>query len=382
MTLMLLAIREAAITAITADVLHGLPASSAGFHLSRPANAAEQRREKSPGGCLAHQVLIVTSRSDIHADAVIEAAATLGSRCFRLDLDRFPIDYGIDLCCQDGQWSGEIRHNPSDHTLSIASIGSIWLRSRACFAYPSDPLPAQERAHADAETDHMLLGLLHGLKGFWMSHPSALRAASWKPEQLQRATRLGFKIAPSMITNEPARAEAFRRAYGAVVFKPLSSPYLAADAVTPDERSASMLMTTLIDAHCSLDAVAEAPCFFQKYIAKRREWRVTIVGREIYAAKIDSQADIRTAIDSRDMSAEIAYEAGELPTEVAERCLALAHSYGLAYSAIDLIETPDGDWVFLENNPQGQFLYVEQLLPNLKVTDSVARALINGANGA
>jgi glutathione synthase/RimK-type ligase-like ATP-grasp enzyme len=33
---------------------------------------------------------------------------------------------------------------------------------------------------------------------------------------------------------------------------------------------------------------------------------------------------------------------------------------GLEYGAIDLRKTPEGEYVFLEVNPAGQFLYVEK----------------------
>jgi len=39
---------------------------------------------------------------------------------------------------------------------------------------------------------------------------------------------------------------------------------------------------------------------------------------------------------------------------------ALMRRLGLVYGAIDLRLTPDGRYVFLEINPAGQFLYVEQ----------------------
>jgi len=37
-----------------------------------------------------------------------------------------------------------------------------------------------------------------------------------------------------------------------------------------------------------------------------------------------------------------------LPEEVRQRCLAFVHSYGLEYGALDLIVTPEGEYVFLE----------------------------------
>ena len=131
-----------------------------------------------------------------------------------------------------------------------------------------------------------------------------------------------------------------------------------------------------------LDAVAQLPCFFQHHVRKAHELRVTVIGDRLFAARIHSQDDPRTAADFRDFSAEILYEAATLPPELERRCIQLVHSYGLTYGAIDLIVTPEGEHVFLENNPAGQFLFVEQLVPELRMCDAVAQCLIDGAGAA
>jgi D-alanine-D-alanine ligase-like ATP-grasp enzyme len=52
--------------------------------------------------------------------------------------------------------------------------------------------------------------------------------------------------------------------------------------------------------------------------------------------------------------------AHDLPDDVADKLRALMRRLGLAYGAIDLRLTEDGRYVFLEINPAGQFLYVEE----------------------
>jgi glutathione synthase/RimK-type ligase-like ATP-grasp enzyme len=258
------------------------------------------------------------------------------------------------------------------------------MRKRAVFAYAS-PLAAQEKAYADAEMEHVLFSLLYSLDGYWMSHPAALRGAMWKGEQLVRAARMGFSVPRSIVTNRRAGVEALRAsARDGLIFKTLSSPGLAAEQVAPDERVAAGLPTTRItEEHDeALDAVVELPCFFQDYVPKRHELRVTVIGDAVFAARIHSQDDPRTATDCRDMSAEILYEAEDLSPDVARLCLAFVQSYGLTYGALDLIVTPEGDHVFLENNPVGQFLFVEQLVPQLDMTGALAACLVKGATAA
>lgn len=328
------------------------------------------------------RVLIVTNRADLHADIVSAKLAATGGAPFRLNLDEFPKHFALNLEFARERWEGELVHLPSGDSLAVSEIGAVWMRKKASFQFLSADLAPQELAYAEGEMEHMLFSLLYSLDCYWMSHPAALRAASWKGEQLLRAARLGFRVPPSLVTNRRSGVDAFRaRMNGDIVFKSLSSPSLAAEAVAPEERIAGALPTTRItDEHEeALDAVAELPSFFQQHVPKRHELRVTVIGSRVFAARIDSQEDPRTATDYRDFSAEIRFAAERLPPELERRCLELVHSYGLNYGAIDLIVTPQGEHVFLENNPVGQFLFIEQLVPELDMTGALAACLVEGA---
>lgn len=329
------------------------------------------------------RILIVTNTADLHADLVAERLASRGSPAFRLNLDEFPARYELDLRLHHGVWGGTLRYLPNADTLDIARIGAVWTRKTAEFAFASDELGPQERAYAGKEMEHMLFGLLYGLDCFWMSHPAALRGAMWKGEQLARAAKHGFDVPASIVTNRVDSARMFHAAaQGDIVFKALASPFLGADMVEPEDRVTAGLPTTRIGSeHESLlDAVAELPCFFQRYVPKRYELRVTVIDDLVFAAKIHSQDDPRTAVDFRDFSAPIRYEATRLPDAIERRCRDYVRSYGLTYGAIDLIVTPDDRYVFLENNPAGQFLFVEQLVPEFKMLDALADRLIVGCH--
>lgn len=328
------------------------------------------------------RVLIVTNRTDLHADIVSAKLATAGGEPFRLNLDEFPRHFALHLELAHGRWEGELAHLPTGEVLSVSDIGAVWMRKKASFSFLSPDLAPQELAYAEGEMEHMLFSLLYSLDCYWMSHPVALRGASWKGEQLLRAARLGFCVPPSLITNRRGSVDAFRaKMDGDIIFKALSTPTLGAAEVAREERIAGTLPTTRItDEHEeALDAVAELPCFFQQHVPKRYELRVTVIGHRVFAARIDSQDDPRTATDYRDFSAEIRYAAERLPPELERRCLELVHSYGLNYGAIDLIVTPRGEHVFLENNPVGQFLFIEELVPELDMTGALAACLMEGA---
>lgn len=328
------------------------------------------------------KILIISHSGDLHADLVTAILAERDHAPFRINLDAFPRDYQLSQTVQAGQASARVRRLPEGDWLDLRQVGAVWLRKPAEYAYASADLTAQERAYAQLETQQAIFSTLYALDCYWLSHPLALRGAQWKGEQLARATRMGFRVPASVITNVPDEVRALRAAVGGpIIFKAMSTPTLAAEAVEGDERVSRGIGTTLVDDAMldSLEAVSELSCQFQEYIAKQYELRVTVIGKRLFAARLYSQDDARTAVDSRDMSAPIRYEACILPDAIQQRCLDFVHSYGLEYGALDLIVTPDGEYVFLENNPVGQFLYVQQLVPTLPLLESVADTLIEGA---
>ena len=96
--------------------------------------------------------------------------------------------------------------------------------------------------------------------------------------------------------------------------------------------------------------------------------------RDIFPAAIHSQetaykVDFRMEMNSARM------EAVELPEDVIARLHNLMKRLGLVYGAIDMRLTPDGRYVFLEINPAGQWLFVEQQTGQ-PITKSLVRLLL------
>lgn len=324
-------------------------------------------------------ILIITNSFDLHADLIEPILKQKNQSFFRLNLDKFPKDYHLKQLYVSGKVEVTIEHLLSKQTIHFEDIGAVWNRKPAPFSFISNDLAPQELAFAKTETEHTLFGLLYTLDCYWMSHPVNLRGAMWKGEQLNRATQFGFRIPHSLVTNCPEDVRRFKSLIsGDIIFKSLSTPDLASVEVDDDDCIATGLATTIVTDELmnNLEAVREIPCHFQEYIPKKYELRVTVVGNSVFVAKLYSQDDERTKVDSRDMSAEIRYEATALPDSIHKRCLEFVKSYGLNYSAMDIIVTPDEDYVFLENNPNGQFLYIQELIPEFNILETVADTLI------
>ena len=67
-----------------------------------------------------------------------------------------------------------------------------------------------------------------------------------------------------------------------------------------------------------------------------------------------------------------------LPAQVEEGLLRIAGALDMTYGAADLIETPDGQYVFLEMNPAGEFVWLQELA-GLPIYEALAEALLGKA---
>jgi len=112
-------------------------------------------------------------------------------------------------------------------------------------------------------------------------------------------------------------------------------------------------------------SVVYAPCLFQEYVPKMLEIRVTVIGTKVFPVALDSQSsDISRHDWRRDNGSGVKYLPFSLPDGIAGRCLRFMDYFGIRFSAFDFILTPDGRCVFLENNPNGQWAWLDLELGN------------------
>ncbi len=114
-------------------------------------------------------------------------------------------------------------------------------------------------------------------------------------------------------------------------------------------------------AEADLDALSglrQSPMVFQERIPKARELRVACVDGRCFPGALDATRYESIAVDWRhpDVSeVGIGWEPDALPRDVEAQLGALLRALGLVFGAVDLIRTPDGEHVFLEVNPAGEW---------------------------
>jgi glutathione synthase/RimK-type ligase-like ATP-grasp enzyme len=321
-------------------------------------------------------VLILTEEQDLHADRVCEELLSRRIPFLRFHTSDFPYPalMTIQECAQ--RVEGRIVYNGQE--MATTDIRSVWYRRPGKPTFPQGWAPGV-REFAVRETQLALRGLYEMIPTLWVSQPGAINRAELKIGQLAWARRLGFRIPDTLITNDPAEVRDFySRHDGQIVGKTLS-----AGGVDYSDGSTGIIFTTPVtEAHAvDFDRVSVTPCLFQEYISKRIELRVAVFGRRVLAAEIHSQEHELSRHDWRRYQMGISWRAHALPPDLSEKCALLVASLGLEFGCLDLIVTPDGEHVFLELNPNGQWAFLEDFA-GLPVTDAMVTLLADGPGNA
>jgi hypothetical protein len=103
------------------------------------------------------------------------------------------------------------------------------------------------------------------------------------------------------------------------------------------------------------DSLSLCPTIYQEYIPGTRHIRVCYFGENTYTAMIESpELDWRQSLN-------VPVSEHRLDEETKRKLRAVLDSLKLKMGIFDLKLTENGDAVWLEINPQGQFLFIEGL---------------------
>lgn len=127
----------------------------------------------------------------------------------------------------------------------------------------------------------------------------------------------------------------------------------------------------------NLASLQDCPVTIQEFIPKKLELRSTVIGEKILTAAIDtSKSNQESQQDWRHYDwANTRYSVFQLPHEIELRVFALMKDLGLSFGAIDFILDTEERFVFLEVNPIGQFLWIEDLT-DLPICRTMAEHLL------
>jgi len=262
------------------------------------------------------------------------------------------------------------------------------LRLRLPIPPVPDEVSIDARRFHNAQWWKMLSGLqlAWAEKGIPMVNSPVYGALDDKTAQLIRAANVGFATPETVHTASVAPLDRFTEPKDLVAIKPFAPFVRLTNGDGPYQR----LLTNVVDLEELTDGLrtsrVPAPTIVQHVVNATREHRIVVVDQQVFGASAS-----RDGLDGIDMRrpavTDIGAEASELPDAVRAQCIKLVEQSGLAMAVLDVLETqPDidagnaSDWVFLELNPMGHFLWVEQLT-NQPICRAIALLLAKEALG-
>jgi|SRR5689334_17572780 len=310
-------------------------------------------------------IVVFSEPTDVHAQSVIRELAKAGESDVRLvDLRDVPQRASLTMAFSNAHGSGFELAIGNGPPVRLDAVQSFWWRRPQTFVLPGG-MDANSQHFALTELSTAFQGLWQCTTGLWINDPVRDSAAAHKPWQLETARDVGLPIPDTLMTTDPEKVRAFwesRR--GEVIYKPFLQTFHSWRETRQLKREELAL----------LDSVRLAPVIFQSLVPGAADLRVTIIGDEIFPAAVD--------IDKMEYKLDVrlnqqAYERHQLPADVGAKLLELMRRLGLEYGAIDLRLTPDGEYVFFEVNPAGQFLFVEHAC-GLPISAALAARLAAG----
>lgn len=324
-------------------------------------------------------ILLLTNRTDIHPNPVIPKIKSLGGEVFRLNTDDLLRSNKISSIPDKGIWM--IENTKTGLKVNSKDVCSVWERR------PSQPLTPRrgsldERDQHDdlieQEAAEFVLWFRYSLSSAtWLGHPIYDRWAGSKIHQLQVAKQLGSIVPRTFIGNSFSEFKNWKREGRSLVVKPLDADCMEIGGEEYcffsrkiDPQDAPNIDNEVFDNTIN---------YIQEYVEKLRELRVTVVGQDVFTCVIDSQSmkenqgreDWRQGYDHG-----IKHYAIETPPWIKNFCLKYLKHLKLNFGCFDFIETEAHEYVFLECNPNGQWMWIEEET-GLKISDSIAKFLVD-----
>lgn len=326
-------------------------------------------------------ILIVTNKEDIHPTPVIEHLERKGVPFFRLNTECLLSDYDFDWTYDSVKGDDfRMRNIHTGVEVNGHDIKSVWERRPIV---PSelrfDNIPEVNK-HNLAEAHGFLSFLLYYLGDrFCIGHHLYDRSSSSKMLQLKLAGELGVSVPDTCFSNDKRSIEKFTENYDVVCIKSIDNDNIWVE----DELKEHVLYTKSVKTEDLLlldnESFSQTVSYLQQYIEKDYELRVTVVCKEVFACRIDSQRmgnDIGRIDWRQGLDYNMPHSIHELPNRIKTFCVNFLERLNLKFGCFDFIVTPNGDYVFLECNPNGQWLWIEQET-GLEISKCIAETLTN-----
>jgi glutathione synthase/RimK-type ligase-like ATP-grasp enzyme len=234
-----------------------------------------------------------------------------------------------------------------------------------------------------AQWSKLSRGLWHALEyaGVFCVNP-ATSVAMWEDKltQLVVADEVGLATPATRYLCDLSAAADFADARGGqIVYKPFT-PYLGPPRVDGHITELYSQVVTASELRAqAADNLVATPGIFQPYVDKAFELRVVYVGGTIFTCRIESQQSTVADKDWRRYDlVNTPHLVHDLDATVERKIGELMRRMNLRFGSLDFIVTPEGEHVFLEVNPVGQFGWIVEQT-GLPIHERLADLLIDRA---
>lgn len=322
------------------------------------------------------KILINTIPMDYHAAAVQCGIEALGGECYRWIGGNWPQRQFHYFHADTSRINVHVKDDGLG-AFNLSSADVVWMRRVHSPVMPNN-IDALDMPFLESEIKAWSASWrsVIGRKAVWVNNFGASRDGESKPYQLMVATEVGLEIPNTLMTNDPAEVTRFvSNQKNGAIFKNHTGVRMWEEG-----GKSYMFRTVEIDASSlpPTTSIQHSPGIYQERIDKAFELRVVYMNGEILCASLDTQAHRRTKMDWRvPLDAPVKIEPFELPDELKAKICVFMQKMDLLFGSLDFIVTPDGRYVFLEVNQQGQFLWLEKRNPDIKMLDRFCRFLLN-----
>ena len=267
------------------------------------------------------KVLIITYSEDNECiDTVKTAINEKNGEAYRFNTDLFPT--GIQLTLVENNRKKRVVISGPEGELNLEEITAIWYRRVRLGDKIPGSMDSELRKASILEARTVFFGFLESVDTFILDRVSKIRIASHKQLQLQIAKKAGLDIPRTLTTNKPEEVrEFFPTCKHGMITKMLSS-----FSVYEGDKE-KVVFTNLVKEEDleDLEGISYCPMTFQENVPKKLELRITIVGNQVFAASLDSQASQLAQNDWRKDGLGLidSWEAYSLPPGVETRLLEL-----------------------------------------------------------
>ncbi|MGF6574915.1 glutathione synthase/RimK-type ligase-like ATP-grasp enzyme [Paraburkholderia sp. GAS333] len=308
-------------------------------------------------------ILIIGSKNDPHVSSVLTHLSSESVDFVVLD------PFGSSAAKAKFSLNAEMTLSIGTSVPVDGDVTSVWWRLKPHTGFPnSSAVDLYDYYFRQREWGQALEYLEdHYVGARWLNNRTAARKASNKLLQLKIAESIGFSIPRTLVTSDLEELLEFKKSLSPsdLLFKTFT-PY-----ANPDGKLAYAQILTSDELSSMRDSISSCPSLYQEYIEKAYELRVTVVGGDVYGAKICA-ADTKAARqDWRAGLFDNRYEKARIPEITCEKIFKMSHELGIEYGAYDFIVQPDGRIVFLEVNPFGQWLWLENQV-DLPISRAIA----------